>query len=209
MFLEVPLPPSTTRRWGFWSSAVDVNNSLEREQDACWLAGTAGVLGIAGNMVAISLIAVSAGCFTFIPSSTSRDLFRRGGGIIVSYLECSLLFFICLHSPGDWVWTCFQLPSLLFRYPFIPPSHPYLFSMAEFVSAALLINNSSSCFSVFCISFCSLYFLENILSPYTAPFFLLDFVWILWLISELSIPILGQNYAIYVYCRILLFLQET
>lgn len=39
----------------FWSTAVDVNNSLGRDQDACWLAGTAGVLGIAGNMLTISL----------------------------------------------------------------------------------------------------------------------------------------------------------
>lgn len=166
MFLEVPpQPPRTTWRWGFWSSAVVVNNSLEREQDACWLAGTAGVLEIAGNMVTISLIAVSAGCFTFIPSSASRDFLWRGGGIIVFYSECSLLFYL---SAFTW-WLSLNLlstplaPLQISLYStFSPlPFLPCCFCLPSCIPA-LLINNSSRCFSLFCISFFSLNHLEDI-----------------------------------------------
>lgn len=165
MYLEVLMLPTMTWRWGFDLLLLDVNNSLGREQNACWLAGTAGVLGIAGNMltISVSLSLLVALLLHFHPLISHQRLTWEMWGY-----NCVLLtiptFSLSLSSlPGDWVWTCFKLPLfplpltildiLLFHlliptFFFPPPSLGCLLSRIH----GLLINNPPSCFSAFCIS---------------------------------------------------------
>lgn len=170
----------------FWSSAADVNNSLGRKPDAFWLAGTAGVLGIAGNMQTVSPSRLFF-CSTFTRSSATAGLFWRRVGIIVSYHQYPLI--LTLSSlPADWAWTCFQLPMLLFPLMFksIVSSYSlYLFTFFSSLSSspcrllshipALLINNlpAPSQHSAFpptlCVSLCLWRGCQTAF-PHTEPF---------------------------------------
>lgn len=143
----------------FWSAAVDVNNSLGREQDACWLAGTAGVPGIAGNMLTISpslSLLCSLLYSTFIRSSATGGLLWRCGGIIVSYLQYSVFLsfpslYLQIEPEPTFNSPCCSSPYR-FSHPFHPAFLPLPFTpllgclLSHFL--ALLINNPPALFSI-------------------------------------------------------------
>lgn len=109
--------PTMTWRWGFDLLLLDVNNSLGREQNACWLAGTAGVLGIAGNMLTISVLLslLVALLLHFHPLISHQRLTWEMWGYNCVLLTIPTSSLSLSSLPGDWVWTCFKLP--LFPLP--------------------------------------------------------------------------------------------
>lgn len=124
----------------FWSTAVDVNNSLG-EQDACWLAGTAGVLGIAGNMltISLSLSLLLASPLHFHPLIRHQRLTLEMWGY-----NCVLLTvptrsfsppFTCWLSLNLLSTPLVALPRTILVILFIPPSYLYLFLSCWAVSS--------------------------------------------------------------------------